>query len=255
MSSCSATRLQPAATVLVINGTASAAQLIAAELACALPLAPVMLHADCGRSAIAMLRSTSTDLVLADLNSLFDLAQPAEEAVARIVRHAGEALTVVLAQGASVTSTLAIMGAGAHECLARPIENGNLGPLILELARRHSKAGALSGVPAEVAPRPELADALAQMQHAYQQMSRLSRPQAGSTIQVRQERRAVLPMWQQEQRIIEDAITSYGGNIALAAAALEISPSTIYRKRQSWSEAETCPDRSLQASQGIEVHG
>jgi len=46
----------------------------------------------------------------------------------------------------------------------------------------------------------------------------------------------ILPMWQQEQRIIEDAISEFGGNIAQAAAALEISPSTIYRKRQSWEE-------------------
>jgi len=52
----------------------------------------------------------------------------------------------------------------------------------------------------------------------------------------RSERRPVLPMWQQEQRIIEDAIATFGGNISMAAAALEISPSTIYRKRQSWSE-------------------
>ena len=44
----------------------------------------------------------------------------------------------------------------------------------------------------------------------------------------------ILPMWQQEQRIIENAISEFGGNIAQAAAALEISPSTIYRKRQSW---------------------
>jgi two-component system repressor protein LuxO len=53
----------------------------------------------------------------------------------------------------------------------------------------------------------------------------------------RPERRtAILPMWQQEQRIIEDAIASFGGNISLAAAALEISPSTIYRKRQGWAD-------------------
>lgn len=51
----------------------------------------------------------------------------------------------------------------------------------------------------------------------------------------RVERRAVLPMWQQEQRIIEEAITAFGGNVSMAAAALEISPSTIYRKRQSWA--------------------
>jgi two-component system repressor protein LuxO len=51
-------------------------------------------------------------------------------------------------------------------------------------------------------------------------------------------RQTVLPMWRQEQRIIEDAIQSFSGNIALAAAALELSPSTIYRKRQAWAEAE-----------------
>ena len=49
-------------------------------------------------------------------------------------------------------------------------------------------------------------------------------------------RQAILPMWQQEQRIIEDAIARFGGNVSLAAAALEISPSTIYRKRQGWAE-------------------
>ncbi len=42
------------------------------------------------------------------------------------------------------------------------------------------------------------------------------------------------PMWRQEQRIIETAIAHHNGNISMAAAALEISPSTIYRKRQSW---------------------
>jgi two-component system repressor protein LuxO len=51
-------------------------------------------------------------------------------------------------------------------------------------------------------------------------------------------RQLILPLWQQEQRIIEDAIVSFGGNIALAAAALELSPSTIYRKRQAWAEME-----------------
>ncbi|MEX0853512.1 MAG: sigma-54 dependent transcriptional regulator [Bauldia sp.] len=44
----------------------------------------------------------------------------------------------------------------------------------------------------------------------------------------------VEPLWKQERRIIEDALAACGGNIARAAAALEVSPSTIYRKRQSW---------------------
>jgi two-component system repressor protein LuxO len=46
----------------------------------------------------------------------------------------------------------------------------------------------------------------------------------------------VEPYWHQERRIIETALAAFGGNIARAAAALELSPSTIYRKRQSWAE-------------------
>jgi len=50
---------------------------------------------------------------------------------------------------------------------------------------------------------------------------------------------AVAPFWEQERAIIESAIEAHAGNIARAAAALEISPSTIYRKRQAWSERRT----------------
>lgn len=72
----------------------------------------------------------------------------------------------------------------------------------------------------------------------------LARANAGTLGEVRSsgfqrsgpQRPVILPMWQQEQRIIEDAIASFGGNVSLAAAALEISPSTIYRKRQGWAD-------------------
>jgi len=47
---------------------------------------------------------------------------------------------------------------------------------------------------------------------------------------------SIQPLWEQERRIIEEALDAFNGNIAMAAAALEISPSTIYRKRQSWTE-------------------
>jgi len=51
------------------------------------------------------------------------------------------------------------------------------------------------------------------------------------------------PFSLQERRIIEYALATFGGNISRAAAALQINPSTIYRKRQSWSEAEAVPER------------
>ena len=46
----------------------------------------------------------------------------------------------------------------------------------------------------------------------------------------------IVPFRDQERRIIEAALSAFGGSISRAAAALEISPSTIYRKRQEWSE-------------------
>ncbi len=47
----------------------------------------------------------------------------------------------------------------------------------------------------------------------------------------------VRPLWLVEKEAIEQAIASCDGNIPKAAALLEISPSTIYRKKQGWEEA------------------
>jgi two-component system, repressor protein LuxO len=47
--------------------------------------------------------------------------------------------------------------------------------------------------------------------------------------------RAIAPLWVEEQRIIEAALAAFDGNTQRAAAALGISPSTIYRKRQAWA--------------------
>lgn len=47
------------------------------------------------------------------------------------------------------------------------------------------------------------------------------------------------PFWLQEQRIIEAALKAFDGNAQRAASALEISPSTIYRKLNAWSLAPT----------------
>ena len=47
----------------------------------------------------------------------------------------------------------------------------------------------------------------------------------------------IKPMWQVEKEAIEKAISQCDGNIPLAATLLELSPSTIYRKRVAWSDA------------------
>jgi len=49
---------------------------------------------------------------------------------------------------------------------------------------------------------------------------------------------AVRPLWIAERETIEAAIDHFGGNIPKAAAALEVSPSTIYRKRHGWRDLD-----------------
>lgn len=55
----------------------------------------------------------------------------------------------------------------------------------------------------------------------------------------RTESPAIAPYRMQEQKIIEKALAAFGGNAQKAAAALEIAPSTIYRKLQSWTQGRS----------------
>lgn len=51
----------------------------------------------------------------------------------------------------------------------------------------------------------------------------------------------IIPLWQVEKEAIERAVKLCNGNIAKAAGMLDVSPSTIYRKRLNW-EAKTDTD-------------
>ncbi|MBN9316908.1 MAG: hypothetical protein J0I99_14295 [Devosia sp.] len=226
--------------------------------------APEIVVAGTGREASERLRASYYHLLLADLASLADLAAEAEEAVARLARLAQGALLVTLSDGGSVSATLAALQAGAHEHLTRPIDGIAFAARLGELAQRHARpiAGAFRG-PADRERLAGLIDASNQLQTVLDFVARdlpgsvehlegvarrivamfdgsapaahAPSPAEGMADAVRP---AVLPMWRQEQKIIEDAIESFGGNIALAAQALELSPSTIYRKRQAWAEME-----------------
>ncbi|WP_455374313.1 sigma-54-dependent transcriptional regulator [Limibacillus halophilus] len=46
----------------------------------------------------------------------------------------------------------------------------------------------------------------------------------------------IKPLWQVEREAIEAAIAQCGGSIPRAARLLDVSPSTIYRKKESWEE-------------------
>ena len=49
----------------------------------------------------------------------------------------------------------------------------------------------------------------------------------------------ICPLWLTEKNAIEQAIKACEGNIPKAAGYLDVSPSTLYRKRQAWNEKET----------------
>jgi two-component system repressor protein LuxO len=52
------------------------------------------------------------------------------------------------------------------------------------------------------------------------------------TLPARPER--IVPFHEEERRIVENALAAFDGNVPRAAAALEISPATIYRKVKAW---------------------
>jgi DNA-binding NtrC family response regulator len=205
-------RPHPAHFLLVDDDPAEATEL-AAAIEARIGLAQVSIAAN-GRQAVDVLRGRPTDVLLIDVASLLDLSPLAGEAVSRLVKFAEEALVVALSNAVSVSAAVEVMRAGAHDCMSRPLSPEALIQRLTSLAQRYGK-GPLPGM---AVARP--ADLL------------------GDPPGRRLPRQPILPLWKQEQRIIEEAIASFSGNVALAAAALELSPSTIYRKRQAWAEMD-----------------
>jgi DNA-binding NtrC family response regulator len=205
-------RPHPARFLIIDDDTAEAGELAAAVEA-RIGLARVTCTGN-GRTAAELLRDGRTDVLLMNVASLLDLSPVAGEAVGRLVKLAEDALVIALSNAVSVSAAVEVMRAGAHDCISRPIAPETLVQRIAELARRYGKPP-LGGVRSPP--------------------SALLGNEPGDR---RMPRRPILPLWKQEQRIIEEAIASFSGNVALAAAALELSPSTIYRKRQAWAEMD-----------------
>jgi DNA-binding NtrC family response regulator len=204
--------------ILLVDGDVAAGPLLSIGIRPVLRQIPVIMQVPSGLEAIEQLRAGAVDVLLLDLPSLGDLSSDTELAVARLVKLCPAALVIAISDGSSVSTAMAAMRAGAHDHLSRPLLGPAFAARVHEIADRHGKAGVLT-IETEAGPGPEAA--------------RHGDPPAPSARPA-----AVLPMWRQEQRIIEEAIESFGGNIALAAQALELSPSTIYRKRQAWAEMD-----------------
>ncbi len=205
------------ARLLLVDGRRELQPRLATALAQEFDAAPMVVNLTSGRPALDLLRNSEFDAVVADLDALADLAMEADDRIGRLARAASGALVIVLSEDAGISVSLAAMRAGAHDCIGKAIDGPGLTYLIGELARRHGKTRCLT----KSCPPPEASYA--------------DEAPAPSIPNMRD---LVMPMWRQEQRIIEEAIQQFAGNVAMAAAALELSPSTIYRKRQAWAEMD-----------------
>jgi len=163
--------------LLLIDRDGASARQTGAALSSALLSAPDVIVAGNGHMALDLLRRDRFDIVIADLESLADLAPGIEDAVTRLVRLAEGALVLAMAGGGSVSTALAAMRAGAHDCVARPIAAEALAARIGELAQRHNRPRALS---LEAAAAPAITDfagfvgASSAMQFLYEQIGRVA---------------------------------------------------------------------------------
>src|SRR5688572_23292378 len=166
-----------AARLLLIDRDPAGGRVMAANLGGSFLSSPRVTEAQGGRQAAELLKAQAFDIVLVDLASLDDLSVQTEDAVARLVKLAAGALVVALADGASISSAVAAMRAGAHDYVAKPVSGPAFATRIGELAHRHGKARALT-IETGAA---DLADgfsgfvgASTQMQFVYEQIDRIA---------------------------------------------------------------------------------
>ena len=113
---------------------------------------------------------------------------------------------VVMTESGSVDTAVEAMHLGAVDFLAKPVDAGRLRLAVLAAALAAS------------AP-----------------------PSAGVTT----DPAAIRPLAVVEREAIESALIACGGNIPRAAAALGVSPSTLYRKKQAWDSDVIGPKGNL----------
>lgn len=132
-------------------------------------------HVQSGKQATSILRDTYYDVILADVNSLGDVALPLEEAMSKICRLCGSALVVALSEGGSVSCAVDTMRAGAHDYMTKPINARAFRSRISELGQRHGHARALSSYEKPGKPQFEgFIGASAQMKEIYEQIERIA---------------------------------------------------------------------------------
>ncbi len=133
---------------------------------------------------------------------------------------------------------IAVMSAGGMitpEALPPAIEAGAGQGISAMGLPPHPSAMPDPGMPASAPPAPmplfnQHHPTSGQTEHGMGHPGPVSSPMAPAANQM------IEPLWIVEKRTIENAIAQCDGNISMAARLLEISPSTIYRKKEQWEK-------------------
>ncbi len=168
------------ARILVVDLDDGSARRLGGELADLLAAPPVVSVAVSGRAALEQLRRDGCDALIVSLDAITDLAELAEDAMARLSRPAGDAMVLALSNGRSVTSVLAALSGGAHDCLAQPVGARALATRLAELAQRHGRARARAFAPRAAALEGlhGLVGISSQMQVVFEQIARIAQSSA-----------------------------------------------------------------------------
>ncbi len=162
-----------------------------------------------------------------------------EEKFSSLVRLAKDALVIAISENSSISSRINYLSLGAHDFLSKPIDYSNFYEKMKKISLSHSK-GRIFQIEQEKKQEEEkekenIVNMIGINKNNSAEENNIyvgKHNKNSSSVKLKPE---IKPMWQQERKIIEDAILMFNGNISLAAKALQISPSTIYRKRQTWN--------------------
>ena len=174
------------------------------------------------QSALELLRSNNFDVILIDISSFSNNKFTGEELLQQLCKLTGKAIIIAISDEKSISLAISAMSSGAHAHIAKPLEFNELVALVNNLTYQYCKL--------EHKEKSNIISSeMIGFSNNAQPLDRKINIGSNNITNIK-------PMWQQEQRIIEDTILFFNGNVSRAAQALEISPSTIYRKRQCWEE-------------------
>ncbi len=151
-----------------------------------------------------------------------------EAGLSQLVSAAPKAIIITASAHGNLSRSINVMRLGAHEFLIAPVALAVLTSHIDELLRHRQRRSA-----------PDFHPTLTDAALSLGQKTAPPIPSGDPELPISPPNESIAPLWAQEREIIENALKVCNGNITLAAAALEISPSTIYRKKQSWAEKAT----------------